>query len=257
MSCMEPKLPIIRLKKHERSILEVVYRKNMEGERFSFRDVWFDARKQIPKGFRQEQMDIRLLRDNGEKINVIGIIALDKSRAVVAKIDKLKKTIWNLVQEYVKGELVEMEVIAGKADLSEKEASFLFTFVEEVGLYHSGSTNVDQTLRYKAISVKDNLNLFYNYNEYPGITKLVLAKYAAVQIVQPEYFTESEIIGMNYFLEKLQLDIRGYLDNKFEHIEMGQRASLEIMREEIDEMKLLLYKLSKKNWFETFAGKLL
>lgn len=253
---MELQLPIIKLEKHERLILTAVRKRNMEGERFFFRDIWLELHKVLPKGFRLEQMDKRLISDNGEKIHVMGVIALDKKRTVVPRIDKMMTAIWEIVRSSPTNDFVPFSVIAKKIRVSEKEAAFLFFLMEEADLYHSGSKNVEQTLRYEAISVKDNLQLYYKYNEYPGITKLLSDKYAAQAQMEQEWFTHQEVHKMELQLGKTQTSILAYIDKKLGQLDVAQVKGLEELAAEMDELKGLLKTQSKKHWYETFFGKI-
>lgn len=253
---MPQKLPVLPLKKHERILLEEVYKRNFEGDRFNFIEVWLKVQDQLPDYFRATQMDKRLISENGEKIKVMGVMALQKNSTVIKKIDKMMGAIWQIILEDPKAEMIQVSRITVDTGLSEKEASFLFHIVDEITQYHTGSNNVENSLQYSSISVKDNLDIYQKYKEFPGIVALVISQLSAQGKTPLVYFNEGEIIEISQRLDQLKEAIIRRLDNHVQVLEEKQRTGLQELHDELDELKPLLHTTPKKLWYETLVGKM-
>jgi hypothetical protein len=86
---MAQKLPILKITKHDRKWLQEVYDNNYEGNRITIKDIWNKPHDKLPKYYRPESMDSRLISINGESIRIQGVIALQKSHSVIKKINSL------------------------------------------------------------------------------------------------------------------------------------------------------------------------
>ncbi len=248
---MPQNIPIPKIKKHERLILSEVYTRNLKGERVLYNQVWRLFRDKIPNDFRPEKLNSAILSSDGERIGILGIMALEKNRSIARKIDTVVNAIKQKLFEPSSTFEIDLTEIATTTNLPLHEVMFICShLIKDYTRLFTGFKNEAGFLLYKTVVAGDNnMETLYNFNEYLGIEKLLyLRSLKQEKNSTDEYFNESEIITISDQIDKLiSYIVESSADNESYRNEIIA---------ELSEMKPLLPKLKKKNWKETFIGKL-
>jgi hypothetical protein len=254
---MKQRLPIVPLNKHERIFLQDVYERNFAGERFTFKGVWGKLHKQLPQDFRPEYIDGRLVTRNGEEITVMGVVALQKSRTVLKKIDKVVAEIWSIILQNTSTEQVEFSQVNTNTGLSIQEISFHFKLAGHYARLWRGGSYVDNTLQMQNIVIGGDMEIFHAYKEYPGIENLILVKELTESRRQLERFNFTEIMEVSGGLDQFKAWLLQHAADERNNLIEHQRITMHVLAEEIEELKEMLPGTPKKLFFETVAGKIL
>lgn len=243
---MPQQIPIFQLSKHERIWLKEIFERSIDGQLYDVKDIWSKVNKKLPKYFRPETIDSRLITSNAENIRIHGVIALQKSRAVLKKIDKVVYAISENIFGNPKAEHIDIAHIASNINFSSEEVTFYLRLANEYITLFSGASLENSSTCFKTIRVDGGLNIFYNYREYPGIEKVVLTK-AEEKLNYPEFFNYEERLILNDKIDKIPQTL--------ELLMIGQEVLLNEIKKEMNEMKEM-YSLPKKTWRQVFFGKL-
>lgn len=253
---MKNSVPILSLKKHERLLLQEVYDRNLEGQIFTYNNVWMKLQKGLPNHFRLEQMDRRLISSDGEKIKILGVVALQRNRSIVKKIDAVVAAIWIIVQRDSKlGENVIILEVSELTGIPFKEVSLCIHLISDYGQYINSANVEDNTKMYRAVQFTD-VNILYRYKEFPGTASLIKLDDMKKQAFEGEYFNDDEMLQLGWKIDEVINDLRIKLENGINELKAGQEIIWTDVRDDISELKPLMSKLTKKQWLQTFIGKL-
>lgn len=244
---MAQKLVIPKITKDERIWLKEVYDNNYEGNIISIKDLWGKLHDKLPKSYRPESMNSQLISKNGEEIRVMGVIALQKNKNFLKRIDTVINCIQQIILADTKIQDIDLTDVEQRIKLPIKEISMILRLTGDYSHFYKGAAGIHNSLQLKSIHLGNERDVFYNYKEFPGIENLILLKNSEEEYEKEEKFNYKERIALDKKLDNLGKEI-------FD-LKLGQEIILADVMKELDELKSL-YNLSKKNWRQIFFGKL-
>ncbi|MES2930369.1 MAG: hypothetical protein V4665_01110 [Patescibacteria group bacterium] len=180
-------------------------------------------------------------------------MALQRNRSIIKKIDRVISTIWDIAKKNsTPNENIVILEISEVTGISPKEVSLCLHLISDYGQYVTGSISEQNTRLYTAIQINEDINVYYRYSEFPEASSLLALDEIKNQTQPQEYFKDDEILTIGWQLDRLREEFK----NGICVLQTGQEIIWTDNQEDIAEMKIQLSKLSKKNWFQLFIGKL-
>lgn len=245
---IQNKIPIIKLSRYERLWIQEVYTKTLKGMKFNFRDIWTKLHKQLPNDFHPDRMDERLISVNGEDIRLLGVIALQQDYSFLGKINKVVMCIRDIILTDNQKRNILISELVEKSSLTAEEISLSIRLIRDYGEFYSGAGFDNESTLFKSIDIGGADKIYYEYLRFPGIEKLLVVKAWQFYSQPGEEFTIDEMASMSEKLDSVLKDL--------ETLKAGQEIIWTDMVNELNELKSH-FKLTKKNWKQLFAGKLM
>jgi hypothetical protein len=238
-------IPIIRLSAADRLWLNELYKRGLIGDYFEIDDIWLALHHKLPKNYRPENIDSRLIYSSGERIRILGVVALERKTLIVKKINRAVFATRDYVLKNIKSKEVNMVDVAASTNFPHAEFCFYFQLASEYIHLYTGSSSDDRSSRLKRITVGEK-PIFYNYREFDGIEKRILLESHKAHVFEDEYFSIDEKLFLNY-----------KIDNAIEQLkllEVGQEVIYTDIMNELADLKES-YDLPKRKWWQLFLGK--
>jgi hypothetical protein len=245
-SAGDQQIPILRLKESERIWMMEVFRRQSEGEKFTFRDIWSVLHEKLPVDFRPKLIDERLIEANGERLRLLGVLALQGNYGMLDLINRSVMACKALILKNPSIEDIAISELSKIMQQREQDISIAFHLMREYGHFYTGSTFVSDSTQLKSISVKGSDYVYDQYIHFEGIEQLIKQRHSQPRENGLDSFTAAEAQAIN---EKIDAIL-----NKLYDLELGQQIIWESFEEEMEELKKM-YDLSKKNWKRLFAAK--
>jgi hypothetical protein len=212
------------------------------------KDIWSKLHKQISSNFIPSNMDRSLCDYNGERISLLGIIALEQDLQILKSINKIGMAIRQIILADSSIEKISVESIAKKSKLSESKVSFYLGLLNDYGEFYRGASYLDtnDSARINSIDVSGTDAIFYTYIHFTSIEDLILLKVNKSRPIQKELFLPVEQIELSNRLDAMLSDL--------ETLKNGHEIIWTDMKEQMDELKTLFH-LGKKSWYQLARAK--
>ena len=246
-------VPVIKLTSVERKWLENIYRRNLAGERFSCHEVWSELYGKIPDDFHPSQMNPLLVCREGEKLALLGLVALQRNKTALTKSNKIIGVIKKMLIENPDKKDIDLHEVADTTGIPHPDVSLLMQLSHEYAGLYGGASSKKNTLCYDSVSIEADGRIFYNYLNFQGMETLITRKIKERAHQSENYFTIYE-----QFTVKNQIDLlRSELSQMQEYeylLQSGQQFLYEEVMTEMEEMKNH-FSLTKKSWLQFLRGK--
>lgn len=170
---MLKKVPIYKINKFERLWLESVYEIIKTNKRPSNREITTKLYNQIPPNFHPVNMNRDIISADGERITLLGVVAVEKNYKVLEKVNRIINTIRDILLKDSSVKDIHSKDIAEKANIEDNEVQILLNFIFEYrGFYQSAGMGGAGTYGIVNFHIEDTY--FYRYISFESIEKLIL-----------------------------------------------------------------------------------
>ena len=243
---MSTEIPILPLTEVERLWMQEVYNRNLTGQRFSARDIWSVLHESLPQSFRPAAMDPRLITAGGEKVCLLGVVALQGNYEILSKANQVITWIRKQLLAVPTTDAILTDTIVQGTGLPREHVHIVLNTVQEFGKFYRITKFADNSMFIAALEIGGDDEVYYQYIQFPGIEKLITYKSYERYRQAFESFTYDEMQTTSS-----NLDI---IIEEIQKLKLDQEAIIAI-RKDIQELKAL-YFLGKKNWRQLLFGKL-
>jgi hypothetical protein len=244
-ACIDLEIPTLTAS--ERIWLTELYFFVKKGERFTYRDLWSRLVEKLPNNFKPAAVDEKLMSSDGEKIHVLGVVAVEGNFDIINKINKIICSIRGIILRDKTIENIAIDQIATVCELPVNDVSFSLELASFYISLYNGSSYKENSTELISIKVSGSEAIFYNYLHFEGIEFYIKDSQTKNKFNSEEIFSQKEIISFN-----AKLDL---LTGLMENVMLSQQFTYDDVMEEINEMKTL-YSLKKKNWKRLLVSKL-
>jgi len=235
------------LNESERLWLTELYQFTKTGRIFTYRELWAKLAKKLPRDFKPSAVDERFISSDGEKIRILGVVALEGNFGIIDQINKVVNSIRELVLENEAIQNIKVEEIATICGLAAKDVSFSLELARYYVNLYNRSSYEERSTELISIDVSGSEAIFYNYLHFEGIEFYLTKQHENNNSVSEEYFSADEIGKLN---EKLD-----YLTEQMQNVILSQQFSYDDVMDELNELKEL-YGLKRKNWKRLLVAKI-
>lgn len=240
-------LPIPELQKHVAMWLEEIYDLQLRGKKISFKNIWAKLHEDLPADFDPTQMDGNLAWNNGEEIQIMGVISLQKNYAILDHINKVITLIKHELLKNPEIENIDLAKLAETAGFSLHGVTFCLNLSRSVIPVYESVTTVPDKKIYQSINVGGNQKTFLAYMQFTKMEEILIKKSAQSKAMPDEQFSFEEEISISKKLDEMLTELAD--------LKMGQEIIWTDLTEQINDLKSKFY-LGKRTWKQLAAGKL-
>lgn len=172
---MLTQIPKKELDESERLWLEKLLQLKQNNKKADFRDISCSLDGKISNTFRPMQLWSRLADASGERILLLGIVAVEKSYTIIDKSNLVIWAIRKIILENPKTENIATDTIAEKSGLTRQETALILDLIIEYGRFWRDAKYNDVGC-IESIRVAGEDNVFYEYKRFIGLEGLILSK---------------------------------------------------------------------------------
>jgi hypothetical protein len=160
---MAKEIIIPELSDSERIWLEAIYPRNLSCQRFTVRDIWSKLFDSLPAYFRPEQLDPRLVTAGATRIQLLGIVALEKNCNILATVNRVVEAIKAILLKEPRLDRIPVSRLSEVTDLDYQKVSFILRAIRDYGEFYRTFTMEPNQNIPKDIDVGGNDEIFYKY----------------------------------------------------------------------------------------------
>jgi hypothetical protein len=168
-------LPQIKLKISEKLWLEKAYQAYKDGVPVSFKQIRVSLIGKIPNNFHPATIDERLIDSAGEKIKILGIVAVEGNENVLKKCDDIILSAKRKIVANPEIEQIETEQIAEEIGSTKEEISKLLYLIYEYAHFYQGYYAEQGSNVISRFSISGNDSIFYNYMQFSSMKETIIA----------------------------------------------------------------------------------
>lgn len=168
---MNKKIPVVRINENDKIWLEEVYSQFNKNKTPTQRQIWSKLYGKLPSSFTPVSIDSRLIRASGERITILGIIAIERSLSIIEQIDKIIFAIKKYLLDHPEETEIVFEPIAKECDIELSKASRFFELACEYGNFYSGISSEGEVI--KSIGIGNESQYYSSYLYFNGISTLI------------------------------------------------------------------------------------
>lgn len=154
--------------------MQEVYEDFWNNKRSNKREIWKRLYGKIPSNFRPASIDYHLISADGERLTLLGIVALEKSNKIFEKVDTILSALKRIVIENPNQELFTMSAISEVTSLDKRTVGLLLAVAAEYGSFWNSATyGESDTIAFDTITIGRNDQVYYQYIRFSSIEELI------------------------------------------------------------------------------------
>ena len=168
-------IPIPDLNESERLWLEKLYQLRKENKKIDFREINCSLDGKISNDFHPMALWHRLADASGERLRLLGIVAVERSFLIINKCNLVIGVIKKIILQDPKIENIRTTFIAERSNLPLPETTLILDLINEYGRFWR-DVKYDTVGGIESIRVTGEDNIFYEYRRFTNLEGLILSK---------------------------------------------------------------------------------
>jgi hypothetical protein len=169
------KIPIYNLRSFERLWMQEVYKDFQANRRSNNREIWSRLYGKIPINFRPAAMSHHLISSDGERLTILGVIALEKSTDILKEVDAVINAIKEMILKNHLQEVFTAEEISEKTGMPTVRIGLLLSLASNYGNFWRGASCMSEnSIALKLIEIGRDDNVYYQYIRFHSMEETIL-----------------------------------------------------------------------------------
>jgi hypothetical protein len=255
---MPPVLQPIPLKEYDRTFLQAIYDRYLQGKKFDTREIMSGLFARLPAGFNPAHLYKELVDPLGPKLRLLGIISLQGNIDCLRKCHDIIIAIQEMVIADSSLKTIDTYRLPDKVGLPLPEISMYLECINEYGRFWGSASFEQNSPAIITLDISREEQIFLEYFQYTTMETLIERHMVTMAMENESDITSFKTDDADTIFERKSqyVSVCGKLDELLARFEGSEKAR-EALGNELKELKDLYFKVNKKNWKQAVKGKLL
>jgi hypothetical protein len=165
-------LPKIKLNVSEKLWLQYLYAKTLKNEIVTYKEIRTALYKELAPDFHPKQINRLLVDQNGERITLLGILAINSDSDLIHKTNKVINCIRDVLINDFNKQTITSQEISIKIDVKQNEVELILSLLSTYGRFCQGASLREKNIGYTSIDV-NSVEVFDQYLYFNSIEELI------------------------------------------------------------------------------------
>ena len=210
-------LPKIKLNASEKLWLQYLWAKTSKNENATYKEIRAALYKELAPDFHPSQINRLLVDQNGERITLLGIIAIDPDTDLLSKANKVINCIKDILIKDFDRQKVTSEEVGNIIDINHQEVGLVLLLLSTYGRFYQGASFLEKQIGYNSIDIATN-EVFDQYLYFNSIEELISNYYIKEKNLLKNKQTDKTKIILNTTSE---IEYKPIFNSRISHVDLN------------------------------------